>query len=116
MVFVQYLQVLACVLMIAAGQVMFKWAGINISSNKDFLFSKGFWIAGAAIALYGFATIVWIYLLRNIPLSVAYPFMALSYVLVPLAAWVFFSEQITLTYMAGIALIILGVLVTTVRA
>lgn len=63
-------------------------------------------------ALYGAATLVWIWLLSKMPLSQAYPFMALGFVLVPLASAYFFGEQLHLKYWAGMACIIGGILLT----
>ena len=44
-------------------------------------------------------------------ISHAYPFMSLNFVLVLLLSAVFFNETITLLKVAGLALIILGIIV-----
>lgn len=62
-----------------------------------------------ALAIYGTATLAWIYLLRTTELSKVYPIMALSFVFVPLAARAFFGEEITPLYWVGIFLIVFGV-------
>lgn len=62
----------------------------------------------AAVVLYGGATLLWIYLLQTIPLSRAYPFAALGFVLVPAAGVLFFQEQVSGLYAAGAILIVVG--------
>lgn len=64
-------------------------------------------------ALYLAATFAWIWLLRTAPLSRAYPYMALSFVLVPLMSAFFFRESLSAQYVIGIALVIAGIVVAT---
>jgi multidrug transporter EmrE-like cation transporter len=47
--------------------------------------------------------------LSRLPLSVAYPLQALAYVLALIPAYFLFHESITLTKLAGVAVILLGV-------
>lgn len=68
-------------------------------------------VFGLALFIYGIATLLWISLLRYVPLNKAYVFMALSFVLVPIASYYIFSEQITVGYWIGVALIVSGVIV-----
>ena len=57
------------------------------------------------------ATLLWVRILTTVPLSRAYPFVALAFVLVPAAGYLFFNESITLRYATGTALIVIGVAV-----
>jgi drug/metabolite transporter (DMT)-like permease len=69
--------------------------------------------AGCAFALYAGATLLWIYLLRFVELSRAYPVMAVSFVIVPfLSAW-FFGDRLSEIYFVGVLLITIGVIVIT---
>ena len=68
-----------------------------------------------ALAAYALSVLTWLSVLRKVPLSVAMPFVALTYVVVPIAAWVAFGDPISLRTMGGTALIIAGVLVVAVR-
>ncbi|MCF6102124.1 transporter [Mesorhizobium muleiense] len=100
-------------LLISAGQVLFKLTsaragGTDVPSVLA-LFADPYLIA--AFAIYGFGTIVWIYVLKSVPLTVAYPFMALTFCAVPLLAWSLLGEQLSLRYGLGAALIIAGLLV-----
>lgn len=65
----------------------------------------------AAFAIYGIGTIVWVYVLKSVPLTVAYPFMAMTFCVVPLLAWGLLGEALTLRYMLGTALIVGGLIV-----
>jgi multidrug transporter EmrE-like cation transporter len=44
-------------------------------------------------------------------LSIAYPMLALSYAIIPLAARIIFDEQISLTRWIGIAVVCAGVFI-----
>ena len=68
-------------------------------------------VFGFAMFIYGVATLLWISLLRYVPLNKAYVFMALSFVLVPIASYFVFREHITVGYWIGVALIVSGVIV-----
>jgi len=62
-------------------------------------------------AAYGISSLFWIAVLSEINLSLAYPMLALNYVLVPLTAWLFLSEQIPPLRWLGMVIIIIGVIV-----
>ena len=99
-------------LLIASGQVLFKLSsatlgGLDARGLMGLLFNP---IFIAAIALYAFGTIVWIFVLKQVPLTIAYSFMGLTFCFVPLLAQMFFGEALTLRYLLGVALIIGGML------
>ena len=62
-----------------------------------------------ALVIYGIATFYWLYLLQNIPLSIAYPFTALAMVIIPLVSYYFFREQLNESYWVGAVLIVMGI-------
>jgi drug/metabolite transporter (DMT)-like permease len=100
-------------LLLASGQVLFKLAGRDTAvirqwSDLPGLFgSHWLWVA---LIVYGIATLLWVVLLQRVPLSKAYPFAALGFVLVPAAAWWLFGERITPHYLVGAALIVTGII------
>jgi multidrug transporter EmrE-like cation transporter len=112
--FRQLLELMSFPFAIAAGQILFKRAASQIGggSGVSWLLEVArlptMWIA---LALYGAATLLWVRILMTVPLSRAYPFVALAFVLVPAAGYVFFQESITLRYAVGTALIVVGVIV-----
>lgn len=108
----QIVKLLAFVLLLSAGQLLFKQTAQstaalnNISGLLSLASNFWFWLA---IGLYGSATVLWIAILQRTPLSVAYPFTALAFVVVPLASWAFMGESINLGYVAGGFFIIVGI-------
>lgn len=109
----QIAAVLLCVALIAVGQILFKYVGLLSVTTPGGWSVHVVMSALAAFAVYGTATLVWIYLLRTIPLTKAYPFMALSFVLVPLGAAVLFGERLNGAYTLGLVLIVAGVLIVS---
>jgi len=97
--------------MISIGQLMFKRVSLNLNQSNDFLSYGVFGTFTLAIIIYGFATIFWIYLLKTIPLNQAYSFMALSFIFVTLGSVFFFGEKITINFILGLSLIIIGLLI-----
>jgi len=59
------------------------------------------------------ASLFWMLAMSKFPLSYAYPFMSLSFVLVFLLSAVLFHETITWTKVAGLILVILGLIVSS---
>lgn len=61
-----------------------------------------------ALLLYAGATVLWVYLLHGMPLSRAYPFVALAFAVVPLLSWMVFRDSLDLRYGFGLALMLGG--------
>ena len=53
----------------------------------------------------------WIYVLRHIPLSIAFPLSNVVHVLVPLSCWIFLGEHISAVRWCGIGIVIFGLAV-----
>ena len=103
------LQTLACVIGISLGQLLFKKAAITLPAQPgvwDWV-TNG-WLL-TSLALYGITTLGWIWVLRHAPLHLAYPFMGLAFLIVPLLAWAFLGEPLTWQTLVGGALILAGV-------
>ena len=62
-------------------------------------------------AAYGISSLFWIAVLSKVNLSLAYPMLALNYVLIPLTAWLFLGEQIPSLRWLGVGIIIIGIVV-----
>ncbi|MEL6112228.1 MAG: transporter [Pseudomonadota bacterium] len=100
-------------MMIAAGQVLFK-----VTSQRLFAEGQGNLVALffqptfiLALAIYGSATLIWIFVLKTVPLGFAYSFMALTFIAVPLLATWLLGEPLTWRYALGTGLIMLGLVV-----
>ncbi|WP_263145401.1 EamA family transporter [Pseudomonas sp. RIT-PI-AD] len=100
---------LLCVTGIASGQILFKQAAMNIQTATDWQA----WVFNgaliAALCLYGFTTLFWIWILRHVPLYLAYPFMGLAFLIVPVLEHFFFGSPLHLKTFLGGGLILLGV-------
>lgn len=59
--------------------------------------------------LYGIATMLWLGVLSRVELSQAYPFVGLSFVLAAVLGYFVFADAVSATRVAGIALIVAGV-------
>ncbi len=111
------LRLIGFALLLAVGQLLFKKAseavpdrvGLDGQALRETLaLALNPYLIGA-LALYFLATLLWIWVLRDVPLSRAYPFIGLGFVLVPLGALLFFQEPITGRYLLGSALIMAGI-------
>lgn len=107
-----YLLTILCVLGIAAGQILFKFSASAINESGSFFDIKTLTIFFSTMVLYGITSIGWVLILRRAELGKVYPFMALAFILVPLASRFFFGERFAPMYFIGTALIISGIVVT----
>jgi drug/metabolite transporter (DMT)-like permease len=64
-----------------------------------------------ALACYGASVLCWIAVLKRMPLPTAIPFVALMYVIVPVAAWRVYGDPLNLRMLGGMALVIAGVVI-----
>ncbi len=65
------------------------------------------------LVVYGLGVVFWMLALSNFELSYVYPFASLSYIGIIIGSYFIFKERITALRFVGIAVIILGVLVTS---
>jgi len=114
-----YGYLLGTVLLTVYGQVVFKWrledAGDFPAAASDRLHylarvAVDPWMVTVAVSV-GLAAFTWGGALARFDLSLAYPFMSLSFVLVLLLGALLFNESITAPKLIGIALICAGVIV-----
>jgi drug/metabolite transporter (DMT)-like permease len=106
-----YLSGFLCVLGVAAGQILFKLCATALHQTGSFFAWKTIVMLVLAMAVYGFTTIAWTWVLQKIDLGRIYPLMALAFVLVPVASHFIFGEQFKLQYFIGVALIMAGIIV-----
>ncbi|MGE8412703.1 MAG: EamA family transporter [Pseudomonas sp.] len=98
----------------AIAQLLFKKAGLYANDYTE-LYSALIlnpWLAIGLVASAG-GMGCWLLALRHIPLSSAYPWTALTYVIAPLGGAVLFGEIITVKYILGMALVVAGIVVTS---
>jgi drug/metabolite transporter (DMT)-like permease len=97
-------------LSLAVGQVLFKLAAGQFGQaiTLDALLSP--YLIGALV-LYAATTVLWIFILRAVPLSSAYPFSLLGAVLVIGVAALLLKEPVTVRQLVGAGVVVAGMLV-----
>ena len=103
--------IIQCLLLVG-GQVFLKYALMRMLPfgwNKEFWCSLlTNWHFAASGLFFGASSILWMYIVKNFPFSMAYPMISLSYVFGMFAAMIFFHEEISTTRWIGVACIIIG--------
>ena len=98
--------------LLAIGQVLLKFGlarmapfGWNAEFWRSLLLNWQFALCGLTFTASG---ILWMYIVKHFPLSMAYPMVSLSYVFGMLSAIIFFHETVDLTKWLGVLLIMAG--------
>jgi undecaprenyl phosphate-alpha-L-ara4N flippase subunit ArnE len=105
--------ILLTVSALSAGQILFKMAASRLEFSPAGLINGLLNIKFIiALAVYFFATITWLFVLKCTPLRVAYPFGALAFFVVPILAHFLLGESINWNTFAGAGLIAIGVWVS----
>lgn len=106
------------VLLNAAAQLALK-QGMRQIGQFDFspatLFAMSWRIGTNGYVVFGLAcyvvsVAVWLLALSRVEVSFAYPLLSVGYIVTAVAAWYFFGEAVTPVRIAGIAVIIVGVI------
>jgi multidrug transporter EmrE-like cation transporter len=114
-----YVMVMLSILTSALGQVTLKWGTISVDKSPSAsiistmlkYFTNMRIICG--IALYGLSMVIWIFAISKIQLSVAYPMVAFGYIIVTALSYFIFHEPLSKMKVAGLAAIVLGVIMIT---
>jgi drug/metabolite transporter (DMT)-like permease len=109
-----YAIIMACVFVVAVGQLMFKTVGTRMGGRGfEVLLTDHATAALFALAMvaYGISTFGWVLALRHVSLSTAYLFMSANFILVPLMAFFVLGEPVSARVLIGGALIVSGILV-----
>ena len=95
-------------------------AKFALNRMPPFEWTKAFWMSmltnwqfAACGACFALASLLWMWIVKVFPFSMAYPMVSLSYVFGMLAAIVFFHEEVSMMKWAGVILIVLGCRFTT---
>ena len=100
---------LITVLLNGGAQLVLRKAALTGASPTDpaSLLGSGWFLAG--IAAYGLSVLTWLFVLKRVPLTIAAPFVALVYVVVPIASRTVFGDAIHTRMWLGMALVMAGV-------
>ncbi|MDB5957144.1 EamA family transporter [Ramlibacter sp.] len=97
----------------ACGQILLKYAMTQVGplnfSPEVLLRAFRQPFLPVALLIYGLALLMWLEVLSKTPLSVAYPVLAVTYVLVPLISQFVFDEKLQSSHYLGMFLILAGV-------
>ncbi|MCF0202171.1 MAG: EamA family transporter [Bacteroidaceae bacterium] len=104
-------------IVLTSGQVFLKIALTRMSSFswtfefwKSVLLNWHFALSGIS---FGAASLLWMYIIKHYPLSMAYPLVSLSYVFgLVAAAWIF-NEEVNALRWLGALLIVLGCVIVS---
>ncbi|MBI2305600.1 MAG: EamA family transporter [Chloroflexi bacterium] len=121
MMFVSVLLLLVAIFFSVTGELLLKM-GMNkvglLAFNLDtFLptlvrtFTTSYIILGLSSIVV--SLIFWLSVLSRVPLSVAYPMVSLSYLLVVVGSWIFLGEHVNLMRIVGVGVIMMGVFVVS---
>lgn len=99
-------------MLISTGQVLLKFAlqrmlpfGMNIEFWRSVLLNWHFALCGACFAV---GSLLWFYILKHFPFSMAFPMVSLSYVFAMLASVFIFNEPVGASKWFGVILIMAG--------
>lgn len=116
--FVAFIYIILTILLTVYGQLVVKWQ-VGSSEAPEAAVDKFLyilrlllnpWVISSFLAAF-LASLTWMAALTKFPLSFAYPFMSLAFVLVMLLSAVFFYEPLTVAKAIGIGLIVAGVII-----
>lgn len=114
-----YFYIFLTIMLTVYGQIAIKWQVLKAGALPEALLDKIAFLLGlllnpwiiSAFAAALLASVFWMAAMTKLQLSHAYPFMSLAFVLVLMASGLFFNEPITPLKIAGILLVILGIIV-----
>jgi multidrug transporter EmrE-like cation transporter len=112
-----FIIVFSSVFLSAVAQLSFKYgvSSVDLEQYSNlfykawFLFTSPFVILG--LALYGVGTILWLFALKQLDLSLAYPFVGMSFLFVLVFSIIFLQEPFSLNRLAGTVGIIFGIII-----
>ena len=115
----EFALILCGVLLNAVAQLLLK-AGVRQLGHFDFTLDNAWPVASAlatnfpiigGLCCYVVSVVVWILALSRVEVSMAYPMLSIGYVINAGLAWLLFGEAVGPQRLAGIAVIIVGVVI-----
>lgn len=108
-----YLMLALNIMFLVAGQIVWKMGlqeqgGMHLNNIAAVIFSP---LVLLGISFYGIATILWLFVLSRLPLSLAYPLQSVAYALGIITSWYLFGEAVPLNRWIGAGIIVVGAVV-----
>jgi drug/metabolite transporter (DMT)-like permease len=91
----------------SVGQIFLKQGAMKIQFPKHFINNEILY----GLIIYALCAFFWIWLISKINLSKIYPFLALTFIFVPMLSKYFLGEIIPINQWAGILIIFIGLIV-----
>ena len=107
---VNVLMILGTIVLLSLGQVLFKSASSQLVVQQPMS-----WLSLpllGALVIYAIATLLWLLVLSRVPLSFAFPFYGLAFLLVPVLAALVLGEALRWQVLVGGAVILCGIAIT----
>jgi undecaprenyl phosphate-alpha-L-ara4N flippase subunit ArnF len=116
-----YVQIALGAVMVTASEILMKAGArtVAVAAGAPYGGSATGWLGIAAlssgytwlgIGFYILSFLSWIYVLRTVPLGIAYALINVVHVLIPIGSWVFLHEAISPMRWCGIGLVVVGLL------
>jgi len=108
-----FILILCNTLILVCGQFLWKYGmqrspfGFQSLKSAAQLFLSPYVLSG--LAMYGAATVLWLFILSRVPLSLAYPIQSLAYIIAVIGAYYIFNEPLNAAKIVGCVLILAGV-------
>lgn len=116
-----YFYILCTILLTVYGQIAIKWQVLKVGPLPEAGAEKIWfllhlllnpWVISAYLAAL-LASVTWMAAMTKLPLSHAYPFMSLAFVIVMMLSGVLFHEPITMPKIAGLCLVVFGLVIAS---
>ncbi|MBU0618617.1 hypothetical protein KKD62_00100 [Patescibacteria group bacterium] len=108
----KYLLLFSAIALLSLGQILLK-KGVSVSPPEPQLVSLLKTLLNPYVfsgyVFYALSSILALFVLKKFPLSIAFPSMSITYIIILIVSAVFFQEKITLFKLIGITLIMSGV-------
>ena len=108
--------IISGVICAAVGQMLWKY-GMNIGGDLNFLnpydvFTRILFNPYVLLGflMYGLSALLWLIALSKKELSYVYPFMALTFIIIPITSRLIFNEEIPFLRIIGTLIIVLGIM------
>ncbi len=106
-----YVQIAIGAVLVTVSELLLKKGAVAAKGSSwmgiEALASIWTWVG---IVTYVLSFVSWLYVLRFVPLGIAFSLINVVHVLVPLASWAILAERVTLARWAGIGLVFLGII------
>lgn len=114
-----YIYIVLTILLTVYGQIVIKWQVNSAGAFPEVTAAKILfilrllqnpWVISSFLGAF-LASLSWMAAMTKFPLSFAYPFMSLSFVLVMILSSIYFYEPITIPKAVGMGLIVVGIII-----